>query len=234
MQQTLIVSSIIFIATFAIVFGLVKLLPVMRRNKSLDQLISKRLVNWLAFYLVFAVFVISNQLLQVLVMLFVAYRLRQEVLDNINEKNWFEILAYSLFVMIGMVAFWMMTSMSIETTIAIAYAAILSELGQILYRTIFIKKLQNFKYKHIVDLAVSFAATAVALILISVFVGEVSIWLTIPVALALHLGEYVNKFVKSKINIKQWDNFIPARGGFIDAFAALSLASTVVIVTLYL
>jgi phosphatidate cytidylyltransferase len=169
-------------------------------------------------------------------MIYVLYKIRQEVLENIKIEKWFEVLCYAISVLIGIVAIWLSSSMSIENTIALllgsAFALSFPNLHHIFkIKSRFTK--QIYGNTTVETLIARIIGGLVGVAVVSFFVSPVSLWLTIPIAVGITFGEFINIKVKKMLDIEFWSDTIPGHGGFLDRFSTLSYAAIIVLIVQY-
>lgn len=75
----------------------------------------------------------------------------------------------------------------------------------------------------------------VGVLLIKLFiVSTVSILLFLPIGIGSAIGDITNSYMKRKVNLISWSNFIPGHGGFIDRFSSLIVSSSLTFYYLFL
>lgn len=235
MKEYFVSATILAIASFVISLLAGFILTKKNENKFFKSKIFLNIVVWFGAYFLFVVFQISNQLFQILVMLYILYKIRQDALDNLVGKKWFEIVSFSLSVLLGIVALWMLSSMSILATIAVIFGTIYAACFEFVSRKKFkqhpISILKNiFSWER---LLARLFGSLLGVWLVSIFVGSVELTTALLVFLGSSIGEWLNTFVKRQIDIKKWSEPNVAISGVIDSFCGIGFAALAVLLVQY-
>jgi len=236
MLNYLLPTSLIVLISLAGAAGLTLFGKKQSFKESTKSTLARNLLFWLVIYVIFVVFTLSNQIFQLLVMIYVLYKIRQEVLENIKIEKWFEVLCYAIAVLIGIVSIWLASSMSIENTIALllgsAFALSFPNLHNVFkLKAKLIKKIYDNVTVEI--LIARLIGAFVGVLVVWAFVSPVSLWLALPIAIGITAGEFVNIKVKKMLDIEFWSDTIPGHGGFLDRFSTLSYAAIIVLIVQY-
>lgn len=168
-------------------------------------------------------------------MLYVVYKIRQDILDNISVKKWFETVSFGLVVLIGIVALWMLSTMTVIGTIATLFGATYALASDYIVRKNF--KLHKIKFlKNIFSwevLIARFFASILGVWLVSIFVASVDLFTGLLVFLGSTFGEWLNVVVKKQLDIKKWSDSSFALSGFIDNSCGIGFAALFVLLVQY-
>lgn len=190
---------------------------------------------WFALYFVFVLFDISNQLFQILVMIYILYKIRQDILDNITAKKWFETVSYGLAVLIGLVGLWMLSTMTITATLATIFGAIYAlgfdYLARIKLKQHNIKILKNIFSWEV--LTARLFGSLLGAYLVSMFISNIDLWTGVLVFIGSSFGEWLNSIVKKQLDIKKWSESSFAVSGIIDNSCGLGFAALTVLLVQY-
>lgn len=228
MQDLFIPTSIVFAATLVVGYILSHLLYKKRGKKFRGSDLEIKVLMWLPIYLVFVLFVIGNQLFQILISIVILYHIVKEVRSQLHKGYPFMVTYYALLVGLGMVAIWLMSSVSIGATVGLVFASVYSDVFAFFAGNYFGKHpLPEFinANKSWEGVAGQIVGALVGLVLISLFVTPLSIWIALPVGLGSAFGDMLNSYVKRLLKIKDWGNHIKGHGGYLDRFASLSFAA---------
>lgn len=235
MKELFIPTTILAIASYAIA-----LLAGYILNKKSQQKFFKSkhflvISVWFLLYFAFVLFDISNQLFQILVMLYIVYKIRQDVLDNITIKKWFESVTYGLAVLLGIVALWMLSTMTTSATLATIfgtlYASGFSYIAQKNLKKHNIKILKNFFSWEV--LGARLIGSLIGAWLVSLFIANVDLWTGVLVFIGSTFGEWLNSLVKKQLEIKKWSESSFAVAGIIDNSCGIGFAALTVLLVQY-
>lgn len=235
MKEYFISTTILVAVSFVISLFVAMFVNKKSETKFFKSKIFINLAAWFALYFVFVLFEISNQLFQIIVMLYILYKIRQDILDNISARKWFETVAYGLAVLIGLVALWMLSTMTLVGTLATIFGAVYA-LG---FDYIARKKLKQHNIKFLKDifswevLVARLLGSLIGVWLVSIFIASIDLWTGVLIFLGSSFGEWLNVVVKKQLDIKKWSDSSFALSGFIDNSCGIGFAALFVLLVQY-
>lgn len=212
-----------------------------KRGKSINSsVLRNKILLWIPIYVIFVLFTISNQFFQILVALFIAYHIVKEVRTHRSNGYPFLTLYFALFVGFGLVSVWLMSNVSLATTLAIIFATMLGEefgyYAQSLRPTPkkSRKKSRYYFIQSVESLAGQIIGAAIGAGASYLLLGKFDLWIVLSVIIGIVLGDGINRYIKSRLKIENWSNRLGAHGGYLDRFACLSFAAITVYIFYFL
>jgi phosphatidate cytidylyltransferase len=192
-----------------------------------------KIIFWIPIFTVFVGVLYANNLLRLTVMVLLLLAVLYELKNYINLKNKYLILIYFVIFTLSFSHFYFIetgyTNIFINLLITICFATVLADVfafffGNYLGRHKLPAALNNNKSWE--GVAGEFAGATAGVLLVNQFVVEsVSIWIFIPIGLGAIIGDLANSYVKRKVKIKEWSNYLPGHGGFTDRFSSIALSA---------
>lgn len=195
-----------------------------------------KLLMWVPIFIIFIVFIGSNQFFQVLVTLYLTYHIFREARTAMKKGYPFMITYYALLVGFGLVSVWLMSSLSINTTFGLIFAAMLADelgyYGDSLSTKKKIGKANILRTKK--GILGQLVGASLGAVLSYIVVGQFDLWIIVPIFIGVVIGDTINRFIKSELKIKSWSNKIKGHGGYLDRFACLSFAALAVYLSYFI
>lgn len=240
-MYTILVASILFLVLLVVGYLLTLVLSKKKLTSANAKELRIKMLMWVPIYALFALFVVSNQFFQVLVALFLAYSIIKEVRLHLKKGYPFTTTYFALFVGFGLVSVWLMASFSINTTIGLVFATMLSEEMGYFGDSLTKKKKRKTKKKYRLALIKSkeslfgqIVGAGLGVGLTYLIVGHFDLWIVLPAFIGVFVGDAINRLVKSRLKISSWSNKIKGHGGYLDRFAGLSFAAVLVYIFYFL
>lgn len=218
---------------FCVIFSLGTLLTLKLYNfnftKFRNSELYKKIILWIPIFLAFLLIVYSNNFIQMLSLALLLFIIWIEYLRvNFTKKTNMIFLLYIILLSASLLLLGFLHYLDaniLVVLLALGFGTALSDVTGFFFG--------KFLGKHKLPAAINpqkswegvigqvFGAF-LGVLLLKIFVtNDINILLFIPIGVGSALGDLLNSFIKRKADIKNWSNFLPGHGGFIDRFSSL-------------
>lgn len=196
--------------------------------------LSKKILVWIPIFLVFIFFVFSNDVLKsiglcilVAAILSEYFHVRKKLSGN-QSFFIFYIICF-LIALLHLPLLKLVQSNITNILLTLGLASAISDVTAFFFGRYFgIHKLPSFinHQKSWEGVLGQVVGALIGILLIKLFVlNDANALLFLPIGLGSAIGDILNSYVKRKVKLVNWSNFIPEHGGFIDRFSSLIFSS---------
>lgn len=241
----MILIKLIFLFLALMVFGILLTLILFKFNitKFRESELSTKIFFWFPITAIFIFFAFANSTVQLiglsLLILLISYEYFK--VRGILSKNRLLFISYFIFLISGFIHLAFLKFLQTDITnllLVLGFGSALSDVTAFFFGNYFGKhKLPSFinPNKSWEGILGQIVGAFIGVLLIKLFiVSNVSILLFLPIGIGSAIGDITNSYMKRKVNLTSWSNFIPGHGGFIDRFSSLNGSSLLTFYYLFL
>lgn len=218
---------VLFLSGFFLTLALFKF----NLRKLRDSELSKKILLWIPIFFIFIFIVFSSSIVQLIglsILVFIAlYEFLRVIIKTSKDKIFLTI--YIIFFLFALLHLLFLSLLNLDITnllIVIGFASATSDVTAFFCGKFFgAHKLPSFinVNKTWEGALGQIAGALIGVFLVKLFiVDKVSLLLFLPIGVGSAVGDMLNSYIKRKVNIKRWSNFISGHGGFIDRFSSLA------------
>lgn len=226
-------------------FGILLTLVLFKFNitKFRKSELSIKIFFWFPITAIFIFFAFSNNITQIVGLSVLILSIFYEYfrVRGILSKNRLLFISYFTFLIFGLLHLAFLKFLQQDITsllLVLGFGSALSDVTAFFFGNYFGKhKLPSFinPNKSWEGILGQIVGAFIGVLLIKLFiVSNVSILLFLPIGIGSAIGDITNSYMKRKVNLTSWSNFIPGHGGFIDRFSSLNGSSLLTFYYLFL
>lgn len=241
----MILIRLFFLLLTLMFFGVLLTLILYKFNitKFKESGLSTKIFFWFPIAAIFIFFVFANNTIQLIglsvLILLISYEYFR--VRGILSKNRLLFISYFIFLISGFLHLAFLKILQTDITSLLLVLGISSAISDV---TAFF--IGNYFGKHKLSSFINpnkswegifgqIIGAFIGVLLIKLFiVSTVSILLFLPIGIGSAIGDITNSYMKRKVNLISWSNFIPGHGGFIDRFSSLTVSSLLTFYYLFL
>lgn len=195
--------------------------------------LSNKILSWIPIFIVFIFIVFSSDFFKYISLSTLLFIVVYEYLRVVSKvlRNRLILTFYIILLLIAfshLAVFGLVKQNVINLLLALGFGCALSDVMGFFFGSYFgFHKLPNNinNLKSWEGILGQIIGALISTTLIKIFVlYEINILLFIPIGVGSTLGDILNSFVKRKVSISKWSNFVPGHGGFIDRFSSFAFS----------
>lgn len=230
-------ATVLFIVLLCLGYLLSAYLYRLRHKKFAGSSLQTKILFWIPIYGVFLFYIYSWQLWQLaIIMLLVALMVVESARVRMDRGLRGLNVLHVLIISGGLLASYLIIQQQEDyqrLLVIVAFSSVLSDVTAFFFGNFFgrhrLPAIFN-PMKYWEGVVGQLAGAFIGVVLLNTFVlsDDIALFVAIPIGVGAAIGDLFNSYLKRKVGVKDWSNFLPGHGGYIDRLSSLSMSALLV------